>query len=119
MPVVSFSDEDLKAGHQVENPGFYEYDITKYDVRPAGTDGSPNYIVTFVGQSGEMAGVRVSALFSSKAKFAYMPLFKAANGGKLEKGVDYDWDNLVGCRIKAWTKRGDRFPNELGDFRPV
>lgn len=118
--VVQFTEEDLKSGYQVQTPGFYDYEIIKHDKQPAKTDGSPNHIVTFLGQGeSEMGGVRVTALFSSKAKFAYIGLFKAANGGTIEKGKDYNWDSLVGCRVKAWTKRGDRFPNELTDFRPV
>lgn len=119
MPIVSFTEEDIKSGYQVQNPGFYEYEVVKVETKPASTDGSPNYIVALLGQSGEMSGVRVTTLFSSKAKFAFIGLFKAANGGQIEKGKDYDWDQLIGCKVKAWTKRGDRFPNELTDFRPV
>ena len=116
---VKFTEEDLKSGYQVQNPGFFDYEITKISSKPANTDGSPNYFVTFLGESGEMAGVRVTMMYSSKARFAFMPLFKAANGGVVERDHEYSWDNLVGCKVKGWTKRGDRYPNEITDFRPI
>ncbi len=119
MPAVTFTTEDLKSSYQVQNPGWFEYEITKISEKPATTDGSPNIFVTFMGKSGEMEGVRITWMNNSKANWKAVPLFKAANGGTLESGRKYDYSDLIGCKVQAMTKRGDRFPNELVDFRPA
>jgi hypothetical protein len=124
MPKVNFSNEDIKAGFLVQNPGRYEYVIERITVKPAKSDGSPNYTFLFKGKSGEMDGVPVFVMISSKAGWLLTPIFKAANGGKpLETGVEYDTDDLVGVSLSAMTTRGQREDgspfNMLSDYMPI
>jgi hypothetical protein len=124
MPKVSFSNEDIKAGFLVQNPGRYEYTIKRVTVKPAKSDGSPNYTFLFQGTSGEMEGVPVFVMISSKAGWLLTPIFKAANGGKpLESGTDYDTDDLLGVSLSAMTTRGQREDgspfNMLSDYMPI
>jgi len=67
MPIVKFTNEDIKSSYLVVNPDWYDYEISKVTEKPAKSDGSPNYWITFKGQSGEMEGVLVTKLYSSKA----------------------------------------------------
>ena len=124
MPVVSFSDADIKSGFLVQNPGRYTYEVKTIKVKQAKTDGSPNYLFQFEGKTGEMAGVTVFLQISSKAKWLLTPIFKAANGGKdLTPGQDYNTDDLVGVSVSAMTTRGQRedgtYFNSLGDWKEV
>ena len=124
MPKVHFSNEDIKAGFLVQNPGRYEYVIEKVIVKPAKSDGSPNYTFLFKGKSGEMDGVPVFVMISSKAGWLLTPIFKAANGGKpLDADAEYDTDDLVGVSLSAMTTRGQREDgspfNMLSDYMPI
>lgn len=124
MPVVNFSDEDIKSGFLVQNPGRYNYQLVKTTVKPAKSDGSDNYVFQFKGLTGEMTGVVVFVQISSKAKWLLAPIFKAANGGKeLEKGVGYNTDDLADVILSAMTTRGQRddgsYFNALGDWQPA
>lgn len=124
MPKVRFSNEDIKAGFLVQNPARYEYVIEKVIVKPAKSDGSPNYTFLFKGKSGEMDGVPVFVMISSKAGWLLTPIFKAANGGKpLDPDQDYDTDDLVGVSLSAMTTRGQRDDgspfNMLSDYMPI
>lgn len=124
MPIVSFSDEDIKSGYLVKNPGRFNYEISDIKQKPAKTDGSPVYQFIFKGMDGEMAGVLVVVGISSKAKWLLVPLFRAANGGKeLEKDYQYNTDDLKGVVISAMTSRGQTdqgtYFNALGDYLPA
>lgn len=121
---MNFSDADIKSGFLVKNPGRYNYVLKEVKTKAAQTDGSPNYIFVFEGTSGEMLGVPVTVMISSKAKWLLPPIFKAANGGKdLEAGTEYNTDDLVGVNFSAYTSRGSRQDgspfNQLGDWMPA
>ena len=123
MPVMKFTDEDIKAGFLVQNPGRYNYEIVDIKEKPAKSDGSPNYTFVCVGLSGEMKGVRVFVMASSKAGWLITPIFKAANNGvPLEAGRDYNTDDLKGVKVSAMTVRGQRddgsYFNSLVDWKP-
>jgi hypothetical protein len=123
MPAISFSNDDIKAGYLIQNPGRYKYELTKIKVKPAKTDGSPNYVFQFKGLDGEMEGVVVFVMLSSKASWLIAPIVKACNGGVLEAGVEYNVEDLAGCQVTAMTTRGTRDDggmfNSLNDFKPV
>lgn len=124
MPVLNFSDEDIKSGFIVQTPGRYNYEVSKISEKAAKTDGSPNYLLQFKGTSGEMTGVLVFVQISSKAKWLLAPIFKAANGGNpLVAGESYELNDLVGVNLSAMTTRGMRddgtYFNSLGDWQPI
>lgn len=124
MPAIKFTEEDVKAGYLVKTPGRYKYELSNIKTKAARTDGSPNYIFVFKGLEGEMAGVAVFYMASSKAQWLIAPLVKAANGGEEPTpGVEYDLDSLKGVVLTAMTTRGQRddgtYFNALGDFQPV
>jgi hypothetical protein len=124
MPAITFTDEDIKAGFLVQNPGRYKYELSNVKVKPAKTDGSPNYTFVFKGLDGEMAGVSVFYMASSKAGWLIAPIVKAANGGKAPvPGQKYEIDDLKGVVLTAMTARGQRedgtYFNSLSDFKPV
>ena len=122
MPIVKFTNEDIKSSYLVVNPDWYDYEISKVTEKPAKSDGSPNYWITFRGKSGEMEGVLVTKLYSSKAGWAMVPLIKAVNNGK-EPGAEtpFELNDLIGVSVTAMTRRGDfngSSINDLVDFRP-
>ena len=123
MPVVNFTEEDIKSSYLVQNPDWYVYEITKITEKPARSDGSPNNWITFKGQTGEMKGVLVTKCYSSKAGWALIPLVKACNGGKdVTAETEFELNDLVGVRVQGMTRRGDfngSVVNDLVDFRPV
>jgi hypothetical protein len=123
MPVVKFTNEDIKSSYLVQTPDWYDYEVTKVTEKPAKSDGSPNYWITFKGQSGEMEGVLVTKLYSSKAGWAMVPLIKAVNGGKEPvSDTPFELNDLVGVKVSSMTRRGDfngTTINDLVDFRPV
>ena len=121
MPVVNFTEEDIKSSYLVQNPDWYVYEITKITEKPARSDGSPNNWITFKGQTGEMKGVLVTKCYSSKAGWALVPLVKAC-GVEPAQGQSFELDNLKGVQVQAMTRRGDfngSVVNDLVDFRPV
>lgn len=122
MPAIRFSDQDIKAGFLVKNPGRYNYMLADYKTKAAKTDGSTNYILRFVGLNGEMKDVPVFVIISSKAQWLWTPIFTAANGGKeLVPDQDYDIDTLKDIRLSAVTNRGTRDGiqfNQLQDWKP-
>ena len=82
MPVVTFSKDDIKSSHLVDQPGWYEYEIKKVNPKPAKSDSaSTNYWVTFRGLSGEMEGVLVTEMWNSKASWAMVSLYRATHNG--------------------------------------
>lgn len=125
MPKVKFTNEDLKSSYLVQNPDWYDYEISKVTEKPAKSDGSPNYWITFkgVGAGQEMNGVLVTKLYSSKAGWAMVPLMKAINSGKEPlPETEFELNDLVGIKVTAMTRRGDfngSTINDLVDFRPV
>lgn len=123
MPVITFTQQDIKSSHIVEKPDWYEYEIKKVSSKPAKTDGSANYWVTFRGLNGEMEDVLVTEMWSSKAGFAMVPLYRGTHGGEDPKAGDsLDFNELVGIKLRAMTVRGDKFGsigNCLKDFRPL
>lgn len=123
MPVVTFSAEDIASGHLVDEPGWFGYEIKKVTPKPAKSDGSTNYWVTFVGQTGEMNGVGVTEMWNAKASWSMVNLYRAINGGKDPKpGDGIDFEALVGIKLQAYTVRGDKFgtiANCLKDYRPL
>jgi hypothetical protein len=123
MPAITFSNEDIKAGYLVQNPGRFKYEISNIKSKPAKTDGSPNYTIQFKGLDGEMEGVVVFVMISSKAPWLLAPIFKAASGGELVPGKNYELDDLKGVVLSAMTVRGQREDgsqfNNLTDYRPV
>jgi len=123
MTMINFSESEIKAGYLVQTPDWYDYVIKDHKEKPAKTDGSANHIFIFEGQNGEMSGVPVVKLYSSKVAAFMVPLFKAANGGKdLTPGAGIDPNDLVGITLQAYTKRGQNQEgspiNDLVDFRP-
>lgn len=123
MPAIKFSNDDIKAGYLIQNPGRFTYELTNVKTKAAKSDGSPNYIFQFKGLDGEMEGVVVFVMLSSKAGWLIAPIVKACNGGELEAGVEYNPEDLKGCRVSAMTTRGTREDggmfNSLNDFKPV
>ena len=123
MPIVKFTQEDIKSSYLVQTPDWYGYEITKVTEKPAKSDGSPNYWLTFKGKTGEMEGVLVTKLYSSKAGWAMVPLIKAVNGGKdVSSDTPFELNDLVGVQVQAMTRRGDfngTATNDLVDFRPI
>ena len=123
MGKIRFSPSTIRAGFLVENPDWYKYKIIKH-LEKAATTGSVNHILVFEGQNGEMEGVPVSKLINEKADWVALPIFTAANGGNpINPDADYDWDELVGVVMEAYTKRGARQDgtpqNDLVEFKPV
>ena len=121
--MIRFSQADIKAGYLVQEPGWFDYIIKDHKTKPAKSDGSANHLFFFEGQSGEMQGVTVVKLYSSKVPAFMVPLFKAANGGKdLDENTEYNEADLVGVALQAYTKRGQNQEgspiNDLVDFRP-
>ena len=125
MSKVRFSESAIRASYLVENPDFYEYEITRHTEKASDAGDSQNHFVTFEGRSGEMEHVPVNVLFNDKADWAYLPLFVAASGkAEISPEDEFDWDDLVGVKLKAMTKRGVRFGsdtpcNVLSDYRPL
>lgn len=123
MPKIKFSNDDIKSGFLVKTPGHYTYEIQGITTKPSSTDGSPNYTFRFKGLNGEMEGVTVFVMISSKASWLMAPIFKAANNGTLDPNAEYDPEDLKGVRISAMTTRGTRqdgsLQNVLSDYRPV
>lgn len=122
--MIKFTESDLKEGYLVENPGWYEYKADTYVEKPAKTDGAPNHIWNFVGQNGEMTGVPVFKLISSKMRADLVVIMKAFNGGvNPAAGTEIEGKDTVGIVIEAMTKRGTdqngKTINDLIDFRPV
>jgi hypothetical protein len=109
MPVMKFTEADIKSGFLVQNPGRYNYEILDVTSKPAKTDQSPNYTFRVRGLNGEMKDVVIFIQISSKAPWLLMPIFKAANGGKdLVEGQEYNTDDLKNVRLSAMTNRGTR-----------
>lgn len=123
MGKIKFSNDDIKAGYLVKTPGVYNYQIEKITEKPSGTDGTPNYTFRFKGLNGEMEGVVVFVMLSSKATWLLAPIFKAANNGELSSDSEYDVKDLEGCTVSAMTSRGTdnngNLRNNLAGFAPA
>lgn len=124
MPKIKFSNDDIKSGFLVKTPGVYKYSIEKVTEKPASTDGSTNYTFRFKGLNGEMEGVTVFVMISSKASWLLAPIFRAClNGQELDPEKDYDPQDLVGCTIQAMTSRGTdnngNIRNNLSGYSPA
>lgn len=123
MGKIKFSNDDIKSGYLVKTPGVFSYQIEKVTEKPSGTDGSPNYTFRFKGLDGEMEGVVVFVMLSSKASWLLAPIFKAANAGQLDPNTEYDVKDLEGCSVRAMTTRGTdnngNIRNNLAGFMPV
>lgn len=123
MPVITFTQDDIRSSHLVEKPDWYDYEIKKVSQKPAKTDGSVNNWVTFRGLSGEMEGVLVTEMWSSKAGWAMIGLYRGTHNGENPKAGDtLDFNDLVGIKLRAMTVRGDKFGaigNCLKDYRPL
>jgi len=105
MGKIRFSEAAIKANYLVENPDWYEYEITNVVSKPTQAGDSNNNFVTFEGRSGEMQGVPVTIMFNDKADWTYLPLFTVAVGREITAEDEFEWDDLKGIKLQAMTKR--------------
>ncbi len=123
MPVVTFTKEDVRSAHLIEEPAWVKYEIKKVNPKAAKSDGSTNYWVTFIGLEGEMEGVLVTELWNVKAPWSMVSLYRAVNNGQDPKEGDVlKFEELVNIKLEGYTSRGDKFgtnANCIKDYRPL
>lgn len=123
MPVVTFTKDDIRSSHLVEKPDWYGYEIVKVNPKPAKSDGSTNYWITFRGLDGEMEGVLVTEMWNIKAPWSMVNLYRGTHGGNDPKaGEEFKLEDTLNIKLQAYTNRGDKFgtiANCLKDFRPL
>lgn len=120
--------DDLKRGDLVEEAGWYPAEITKYEEKPAETDGSTNCIFSFkILEPEKYKGISPNKLFSEKALGFGKNLWKSMNV-PFDKAKGYElsselFQSFVNKKVKIYVKRGksnkgNEF-NDIADFQPM
>lgn len=128
---IQLTSDDLAAGEMID-PGWYACECIKYEEKPAGTDRSTNFILSWKTISGKSIGGRTKTLLNEKAMGFGKNLYIALGAKVVEDpvtkkksltAIELSKDTTVGKKIDIYitrgtSNRGNDF-NEAKDYAPL
>lgn len=125
MPRIQLTEDDVKAGNVVKQPGWFTFQIGDTKEKPAKTDGSTVYTVSLKvidGPDPDMIGSVVFKTYSEKALWRTKKFFAALGADVSKPGITLDFDECKNMKVQGYLQRGKNNDNgedtnDVSDFR--
>lgn len=129
MPKLSISKEDMSRGGRVSQPGWFTCAIADYEEKPAGTDGSTNYIFKYKILGGKNAGQTKLKYFNEKVPGMMGPMWVSLGArADADGNVNVEWDKstvvtdppkVLDVYLRRATDKKGNEVDSVEDFRPA